>query len=364
MHVKPLRHPRRRARRIQVMLVFALVVLQAGFQAGFQTRAQDNQSPADTADHVVEIAFATNRTANHTNDVTRIFGNEPGPLSFGFCRVEFSPIKLLKDAARHIPIRFPTESEQIIDLQRLEAAEFWPLVEHAAEGKRMLFYIHGYKMDFDKSCRRAALLQREVGPGAAVLLFAWPSQDNFAMYTRDETEIRKSVDPIKAVLRKMTATVGNGLTHVVGHSIGTRGVADAVAELADQEQLKFDELVLIAPDMDKHQFEDNLPALRETVAGMTIYASENDGPLRISREVHGEPRIGEAGEYLTLFDGVETIDITQAPRRDIYGHNYHYFNSRVIQDLEQLLIEGRRAARRPGLTPLTHDEMTYWRMTP
>ena len=340
-----------------ILLALALPGIQSGAHA-------DSQTPADTGAQVVEIAFATNRMMNPTSDLTEFFGNEEGPLRVGFCRVEFSPIKLLKDAARHIMIRFPTETERIIDLKMVEADAFWSSIERAARKKKVLFYIHGYKMDFDKSCRRTALLQRELGSDAVVMLFAWPSQDNFAKYTMDETFIRKSVEPIKAVLGRMIETIGPGQVHAIGHSIGTRGVTTAVAELEERDRLQFDELVLIAPDMDKQAFEDNLPALRETVAGVTIYASENDGPLRISREVHGEPRIGEAGEFLTLFDSVETIDITEAPRRDIYGHNYHYFNDRVIQDLRKLLINGYRAAARPGLTPRVRDEKTYWRMTP
>jgi esterase/lipase superfamily enzyme len=93
-----------------------------------------------------------------------------------------------------------------------------------------------------------------------------------------------------------------------------------------------------------------------------MYVSENDGPLRVSQEVHGEPRIGEAGEFLTLFEGVETIDISAVPRRDIYRHNYHYFNERVIEDLSQLLTGGVRAGKRSGLREQTQDGKPYWEM--
>ena len=118
----------------------------------------------------------------------------------------------------------------------------------------------------------------------------------------------------------------------------------------------------IAPDMDRHDFEEVLPQLPGIASGITIYASDTDGPLRASRELHGEPRIGEAGEHLSLFEGVETIDISEVPQTDITGHNYHYFNERVIGDLRQLFIEGTRAAQRSGLKEKTRNNKRYWIM--
>ena len=145
---------------------------------------------------------------------------------------------------------------------------------------------------------------------------------------------------------------------------GTRGIAAAIAQFEADNQYLFDELVLIAPDMDRRAFEQALPELAKNTSAITIYVSENDSPLSISREVHGEPRIGEAGEYLTLFDGVETIDVTEVPLRELSGHNYHYFNDRVISDLRQLLTDGRRAATRTGLNQNKVDQGVYWEMVP
>lgn len=321
---------------------------------------------AGADDQIVEVAFATNRKTNGGDDLNEYYNNAIGPLSYGFCTVRFSPIKLLKSAAQHIPLRFPTEKEDIVELEQVAAAEFWARLQQSnrAEAKKILFYIHGYKMNFEKSCRRAALLQREVGKDVAVLLFAWPSQDNFAKYTQDETYLRKSVEDIRTVLEQMLSAIGYGKTHVVGHSLGTRGITAAIAELEEQGQHLFDELVLIAPDMDRLEFKQDLPALAKNTSAITVYVSENDSPLSISREVHGEPRLGEGGEYLTLFDGVETIDITDVPRRDIYGHNYHYFNNRVILDLRELLTTGSRAAVRTGLKQNNIDDGVYWEMQP
>lgn len=325
----------------------------------------EEDAPVLTTHQSVSVLFATNRKQNEGGDLDEYYNNEIGELSYGVCTVGFSPLKLLKDAAEHIPIRFPTEREEIVALENVRPGQFWPRLRYQSENyaTKVVFYIHGYKMSFEKSCRRAALLQRELGPEVSLLLFAWPSQDHFAKYTHDETLLRRSTNDIKSVLTQMSLALGSNLTDVMAHSLGTRGVTTAIAELGSGDRPMFGELVLVAPDMDEQQFEDSLPGLFQGTSAITMYVSGNDSPLRVSREVHGEPRIGEAGEHLKLFEGVETIDITDVPQRDIYGHNYHYFNSRIIFDLRQLLTLGARAPARPGLQPSFQDGLSYWKMT-
>ena len=329
------------------------------------SHSDEGVDAAEHGEQPVRIAFVTNRTVIEGNKGTDRFGDEAGVLTYGSCHVEFKPIGFLKDAARHISLRFPTEMEDIIDLEEMEADAFWTSLEAvvAAGENKIAFYIHGYNMDFDKACRRTALMQRELGPGVVLLLFAWPSQDNFALYTKDETRLKNSVPAIRSVLDRMLASFGTGIVDAVGHSLGTRGVTNAIAGMEPGETPLFDELVLVAPDMDRFDFDAARPVLARAVSDITIYVSENDGPLRVSQEVHGVPRIGQAGEYLILFDGVETIDISNAPRRDIYGHNYLYFNSRITSDMRILLTQGARAGERPGLLEKSANGKTYWEMT-
>ena len=74
------------------------------------------------------------------------------------------------------------------------------------------------------------------------------------------------------------------------------------------------------------------------------------------------PRLGEAGEHLTVFEGVETIDISNINNRRISGHLYHLFNPEVIEDLTQLLHIGEAASRRPLLKAASHNDLPYWRL--
>ena len=53
-----------------------------------------------------------------------------------------------------------------------------------------------------------------------------------------------------------------------------------------------------------------LPEIEPLVKQITIYASEYDKALMASEEFNGHPRLGQADEKLTIFKGVQTIDIS------------------------------------------------------
>ena len=76
--------------------------------------------------------------------------------------------------------------------------------------------------------------------------------------------------------------------------------------------------------------------------------------------MHGAPRLGEAGEFLTVAEGMQTIDVSPLGRYQVFGHEYHLFHPRVAADLATLLATGRDASQRPGLRAAQRDGVEYW----
>ena len=95
-----------------------------------------------------------------------------------------------------------------------------------------------------------------------------------------------------------------------------------------------------------------------------MYASENDNPLRLSHEVHGYPRLGEAGENLVVMQGLDTIDVSISAGREVTGHLYHLYNDRVRADLGFLLRDNMAADKRPFLKKHIKDGLPFWLLMP
>lgn len=123
----------------------------------------------------------------------------------------------------------------------------------------------------------------------------------------------------------------------------------------------FNQVVLIAPDIDAGVFKQYLPFIKPLVKNITVYVSDNDSPLLLSQQVHGYPRLGQPGTHLDGLTGVELIDISDIPVRSPTGHIYHIYQDVVIEDLAQLLNEYKLASKRNGLKQTGED---YWRLQP
>ena len=149
-------------------------------------------------------------------------------------------------------------------------------------------------------------------------------------------------------------------------SLGARGVLDALSRMGccNPSKQLFNELVLIAPDVDSQIFMQRLPELLPLVRRITLYASENDNALKLSHEVHGSNRLGEAGKMLTLDPDIETIDVSRQNARTVSGHIYHLHNAMVIADIKQLIGEGKGASQRTALEEKSLHGVRFWDLSP
>jgi esterase/lipase superfamily enzyme len=179
-----------------------------------------------------------------------------------------------------------------------------------------------------------------------------------------EADLMWSVPYLARFIDEIVKRGGRGRVDVVAYSLGVRGAVQALARMAYREASDsiLNELVLVAPDIDTAIFQQELPLIRKTALRITVYASDNDKALKVSHDVHGYPRLGMAGEYLTVLEGVETIDVSPLEMRRFSGHIYHLFNPEVTEDLTRLLCTGKPAGQRPGLQAAENNGLPFWRL--
>ncbi|MFC1832541.1 alpha/beta hydrolase [Thermodesulfobacteriota bacterium] len=316
----------------------------------------------------VSVPFVTLRNRTGEIEPANFYGGSRGKLEAGFCTVAFSPIWGLEDIAQSIPFYIPDEKIELVTIQEASLTELGQKIKSRPDQDQgnLILYIHGYNIDFEKSCRRGALLNRALGLEERLLLFSWPADGNMLKYTWDEADLVWSVPHIAKFLEQLVVTTGDANLDVVAHSLGARGIFQALVRLSYRNSSNFilNELVLIAPDIDTDTFRQDLDQLKSVVRRITIYVSENDKALKVSNEVHGNPRLGQAGEHLTIFEQVESIDISAIGTRRFSGHIYHLFNPEVIDDLTELLKTGKSAVQRSRLKATQNEGLRYWLLQP
>lgn len=296
------------------------------------------------------VPFLTTRDLSAPEGSSADFGGARSILRAGHCILEEVDTGALSEILENGPTFLREKLLSIEDVIVQPPGDLLAEVEAATPGA-MALYVHGYYIDFDKGCRRAALLQQNAGLDGRMVWFSWPSDGDIANYVQDEADLYWSVPDIAAVIIDLNARspAANG-ADIIGHSLGARGVALALAEVAFRApETRVGHVVLLAPDMDFDIFAKLLSRIRPIAKSITIYVAEEDRPLDLSEQLHGYPRLGQMGNDVTSLEGVEVIDVSRMPNESASGHLYHIHNSEVGRDLD-LLLNGDLSARdRPHL---------------
>ncbi len=306
---------------------------------------------------------------NHTGKQTvdDYYGDLRDSPHTGLCEVKIRPTDY-RNLTSHLPFYVSDMNKTLETIKEFPEAKFWQAFEQAAEASatnKVVLFVHGYNINFVQGCSRAAVFQQTLDEHTRLLLFSWPSDGALVSYTRDEADIEWSQQSLEAVIRKLSAIYGAKRLSIVAHSLGARGTVRVLQLLArgdDSKQIQ--ELVLLAPDIDADFFRSVFPDLRKITQRISLYSSENDQPLRLSGEVHGYPRLGEAGENLVVLKGMETIDVSISGGREVTGHLYHLYNDNVRIDIGRLLSDGESASTRPNMQKLEKDGLPYWMSLP
>jgi len=319
-------------------------------------------SAAQTEVRTLEIPFFTLRNRTGSEEPAEVYGGERSDLKAGVCRVEELDLGVLSPLVDVAPNFLQEELLRVQDVQESEPAAILDGLAATAGPRGPALYVHGYNIGFEKGCRRAALLQQNADLAGRFLWFSWPSDGGAAYYTHDEADLYWSLPDLADTIIELERRFGPGSVDVIGHSLGARGVVLALAEVANRHpEMELGHVVLLAPDMDFGIFERIFPRIRPIAGSMTVYATTGDRPLALSAQLHGYPRLGEAGNDVSGLSGLEVIDLSALPSEGPTGHLYHIYSRAVSEDMRRLLNAGEGANAREGLAA---ESTNLWRMQP
>lgn len=315
-----------------------------------------------------QLFYATDRAPAGPDDPQETYGNARGQvLRAGIARVASDPPLETWENARRITLATSRDQDYALRVVGVEETGILPFsainymdtppsraeVETAGRrfaaqinaqlaqsaNKDIFVYIHGYNVDFDYSTLVSRQLQHFLGYQGAFISYNWTATPNRLAYFRDQESALVSRRYLRELIGFLSANTNARRIHLIGYSAGTRLAFDAAYQIAlgAGNNTRLGKLILIGSDLDRayfiHAIEDGL---LNAVTDLTIYQSETDSALAMSRLVFGRMRLGETAAPGTAVPAVQTelarirrlhvIDVTDAEEAGT-GNGHWYFRS-------------------------------------
>ncbi len=252
----------------------------------------------------------------------------------------------------------------------LDGGEFYKRIRKAINAfqrkqqSTALIFLHGYNVSFDEAAIRAAQLGCDLKVQGATAFFSWPSSGTEWGYPADEACIEASEAFITDFLVEFATNCGANKVHLIAHSMGNRGLLRALHRVADRAEdaakLKFDQIFLAAPDVDRDVFVDLARIFPKHARRTTLYASSSDFAVHLSKVIHVAPRAGYFPPY-TVVSGIDTVEVPDF-NVDLLGHSYFARAEALLHDIYDLMHHDSPPANRQRIESATDGTQAFWRL--
>ncbi|MEX0325750.1 MAG: alpha/beta hydrolase [Puniceicoccaceae bacterium] len=322
-----------------------------------------------------EVFHVTTRNDTGLTRPDKRFGGERGSTRFGVSMLAVDPDKTFSAFAAAQPNHSLQQEallesqpvQQIVDLE--QESFFEQLSAYSSPDNPhppFLIYIHGYKKSFKRAAVISAQLRYELGFPGPVITFSWPSTNAVSGYAADLENLNWSRPVLQQLIVGLQENYPESPIHIIAHSMGNKALLETLDDLQQVAlstgEWSIGEIILVAPDIDQEIFiRDVASRLATMPSRKTLYVSSKDFPLFASATVYQYPRLGDSRNGVTVVEGVETIDVSDAiPLFE--GHGYYEANKETIEDLYYLINKGLGAEERPLLEAVETEEGKYWRL--
>lgn len=323
----------------------------------------------------VKIYYATDRARTDSKLPAKVYGGERGELELGTATVSIpethKPGNIEKpsvwtfdfreDPERHIVLLSvtPKAGEEVFAEMRAQIAE---------TGKPEAFvFVHGFNVPFHEAAQRTAQMAYDMNFDGLPILYSWPSRASLLSYIADTAVVNLSGRRLSRFLEDVVAQSGAERIHLIAHSMGNRALTDALELFALRhggEQPAFDQVLFTAPDLDAGLFSEMMKTIRVTAKRITLYASNKDWALAVSRRLHGDsPRAGQGGRNILHAADVDSIDMTEIGE-DMLKHSYYANNPSALTDILSLFWRDAPPDKRCGMQQAQGEQGAYWRYLP
>lgn len=244
-------------------------------------------------------------------------------------------------------------------------------------GEDVLVYVHGANTTVERAAGQASQIAHFSGRNAVVVLFAWPTAENFLRYPRDIQNAFGAAPHLATLIEALAVRTDaekiNVMTYSAGGTVGSEGLA-ILARENPKVAAKLGEVYHAAPDADFTGFVDDLEVYGPLVGQVTTAANLGDSALRLAQVVNRASRAGrpdlreltpEAAGWLLEASrdlGMQFLHIS--PETMVYlpasSHTFWYDDPWVSSDLLVTLLFDLTPAERGLQAETTASGASYW----
>ncbi|NDW07993.1 alpha/beta hydrolase [Jiella pacifica] len=307
--------------------------------------------------HIVNMLVASTRQPSRVPGV--VFSGERGPgLSVENIVVSIPPDNVRKPGTVIYPTANPGDpSKEFVTLKIAPMAEKDALAWYrnvTGPKKRVLIFVHGFNSTYEEAVFRFAQISHDTGVNAAPILFTWPSRGSIFDYLYDRESANYSRSSLETIIAQAADSPNVDEITLMAHSMGSWLAMEAVRQLTIRRgrvPAKLRNIVLAAPDLDIDVFRQQLDELGPAQDRITIFTSQDDYALQVSRRLAGGvQRLGSIDLdnplMLTFFArrGVNVVDLSDVQAGDSLNHTKFAESPFVVQAIGQRLIAGDRVS--------------------
>ncbi len=241
----------------------------------------------------------------------------------------------------------------------------------------ILVYVHGANTTVERAAGQASQLRHFLGRDAVVVLYAWPTAENFLRYPRDIETAFGAAPHLAELIDLLAEHTDAERINVFTYSAGATVGSDALARVAEDYPTAADRLGEVyhaAPDADFRGFVEDMRAYGPHARRVTTAVNLGDSALRLSGIVNRASRAGrpdlrelspEATDWLLAAAQDQGLEIVQVRPDDMPGlaatsHTFWYDDPWVSNDVLVKLILHPTPDERGLVSDTAASGTRYW----
>ncbi|MEX0956849.1 MAG: alpha/beta hydrolase [Rhizobiaceae bacterium] len=340
-----------------------------------ETRGGPFGADPETGFTTVKIYYATDRARTGDTDPSGFYGGDRGALELGTATVSIPPrhfpgrierpkfwlLEFREDPAKHLILKSvtPGDADAVFGEMRDQLA--------GSESDSAFVFVHGFNVPFNKAAQRTAQMAYDMNFQGLPILYSWPSRGSLLSYIADSAVVNLSGRRLTLFLEDVVRKSGAKRIHLIAHSMGNRALTDALELYAlrhEGEPPAFDQVLFTAPDLDAGLFAEMAKTMRTAAQRLTLYASNKDWALAVSRQLHGDAaRAGQGGDRIIQADIFDSVDMTSLGD-DMLAHSYYANNPSALTDILSLFWRDAPPEDRCGMVAAEGEYGNYWQYSP